>query len=201
MNRIFTILALCVALMSSLTSNAQEYSAKERQSFAKEAEKEAKQAAKKLSKEKWQFNGVGTLEKAYERYLLQTADYGGVGEARSYEINNAPNLRNGEKSLMNMAQSVYAQENEAYLKLEQSSHSGEVDITLEDNVVKALAQFNGDVKRSFIIYKKNSNGTYDMRGFFIIDGDNTKAKLRKLAKDLSDEIELGDKIKKAVGSE
>nr|MDE6247694.1 hypothetical protein [Muribaculaceae bacterium] len=125
----------------------------------------------------------------------------GVGEARTYEINGAKNLRNGEKSLINMAQATYAQENEAYLKLEQASHSGEVDVTIEDNVVKALAEFNGDVKRSFIIYKKNTNGTYDMRGYFIIDGNNTRAKLRRLAKDLSDEVELSGKIKKAAGGE
>ncbi len=166
--------------------------------FTKAAEKEAKQATKKLEKEKWEYNGVGTLAKAYERYLLNTEDFGGTCEARSYEINNAPNLRNGEKSLLNMAQSSYAQENEAYLKLEQTAHSGQVDVTLEDNVVKALAQFSGDIKRSFIVYKKNHNGTYNMRGYFIIDSNNTKAKIRKMARELEDEAELSKKIKSAV---
>lgn len=179
----------------------QVYSEKQRNAFAKEAEKEAKKAAKELRKEKWLFNGVGTLEKAYERYLLATKNYGGVGEGQSYTVDNAPNMTNGEKSLMNMAQSAYAQENEAYLKLEQANHSGEVAVTIEDNVVKALAQFNGDVKRSFIVYKKNGNGRYDMRGFFIIDGDQTRAKLRKLAKDLSDETDLAKKIKESAGAD
>ena len=116
-------------------------------------------------------------------------------------VDNAPNMPNGEKSLMNLAQSGYAQENEAYLKLEQANHSGEVAVTLEDNVVKALAAFSGDVKRSFIVYKKTSNGRYDMRGYFIIDGDQTRSKLRKLAKDMSDETELAKKIKEAAGGD
>lgn len=206
MKRVFKILAIAVLgtlpLTAPLTAVAQNnYSQKELKAFAKDAESEAKKAAKKLEKEKWIYNGVGTLPKAYERFLLSTSDFGGVGEARTYEINGASNLRNGEKSLINMAQATYAQENEAYLKLEQASHSGEVDVTIEDNVVKALAEFNGDVKRSFIIYKKNTNGTYDMRGYFIIDGNNTRAKLRRLAKDLSDEVELSSKIKKAAGGE
>lgn len=198
MKKIFSIFALLSIIGISSCVFAQEYSKKELSAFSKAAEKEAKQAAKKLEKEKWSYNGVGTLAKAYERYLLSSQDFGGVGEARSYEINNAPNLRNGEKSLLNLAQSTYAQENEAYLKLEQAAHSGEYDVTLEDNVVKALSQFNGDVKRSFIIYKKNHNGTYDMRGYFIIDGDNTKAKLRKMAQGINDEVDLSNKIKKSA---
>lgn len=201
MKRIIKIFTLIVFFSFAIPSLAQQYSKKELSALSKAAEKEAKQATKKLEKEKWMYNGVGTLVKAYERYLLSTQNFGGVGEGRSYEINNAPNLRNGEKSLLNMAQATYAQENEAFLKLEQASHSGEVDVTIEDNVVKALAQFNGDVKRSFIIYKRNHNGTYDMRGYYIIDGDQTKSKLRKLAKDLTDEIDLSNKIKKAAGSE
>ncbi len=166
--------------------------------MTKSAEKESKDVVKALEKEKWVFNGVGTLQGAYTRYLLQSTEYGGTYTLASYEINNAPNLRNGEKSLMNMAQSSYAQENEAYLISEQKAHSGEVDITLEDNVVKALAQFNGDVKRSFVIHRKNGNGTYDMRGYFLIDSDNTRSKLRKLAQSLSEEQSMGDDIVKRV---
>ena len=188
-----------VGMALSLPISAQEnYSEKQRKEFAKTAEKEAKSVVKVLEKEKWVFNGVGTLQGAYTRYLLQSSEYGGVYTLSSYEINNAPNLRNGEKSLMNMAQSSYAQENEAYLISEQKAHSGEVDITLEDNVIKALAQFNGDVKRSFIIHRKNGNGTYDMRGYFLVDSDNTRSKLRKLAQSLAEEHSMGDDIVKRV---
>lgn len=177
---------------------AQQYSPKQMEKFSKSAENESKKIVKNLEKEKWIFNGVGTLEGAYARYLMQGKDFGGTADLATYEINNAPNLRNGEKSLMNQAQSSYAQENEAYLISEQKAHSGEVDITLEDNVIKALAQFNGDVKRSFVIHRKNQDGTYDMRGYFIIDSNATKAKLQKLAKNLSDEHSMGDEIKKRV---
>lgn len=183
----------------SLPSFAQgNFSEKQHKEFAKSAEKESKNVVKSLQKEKWVFNGVGTLQGAYSRYLLQSKEYGGNFELASYEINNAPNLRNGEKSLMNQAQSSYAQENEAYLISEQKAHSGEVDITLEDNVVKALAQFNGDVKRSFVIHRKNADGTYDMRGYFVIDSDQTRSKLRKLAQNLSEEHSMGDEIVKRV---
>ena len=190
---------LIIGLALSLPINAQEnYSENQRKEFAKNAEKESKAVVKKLVKEKWIFNGVGTLQGAYTRYLLQSKDYGGEYTLLSYEINNAPNLRNGEKGLMNMAQSAYAQENEAYLISEQKAHSGEVDITLEDNVIKALAQFNGDVKRSFIIHRKNSNGTYDMRGYYLVDSDNTRSKLRKLAQSLAEEHSMGDDIVKRL---
>ncbi len=193
-------LSLCLCWLSlSLPLNAQHnFSEKQLKELTKSAEKESKDVVKALEKEKWVFNGVGTLQGAYTRYLLQSTEYGGTYTLASYEINNAPNLRNGEKSLMNMAQSSYAQENEAYLISEQKAHSGEVDITLEDNVVKALAQFNGDVKRSFVIHRKNGNGTYDMRGYFLIDSDNTRSKLRKLAQSLSEEQSMGDDIVKRV---
>ncbi len=197
-NRIFVmVVAFIVAANLFAQSN---YSQKELNALAKEAEKECESAVKKLEKEKWTFSGVGTLKGAYKRYLLQSKDFGGNAELRSYDINNAPNLRNGEKSLNNQAQSEYAQENEAYLIAEQKAHSGETDITLEDNVIKMLAQFNGDVKRSFIIYKKNNNGTYDMRGYYVIDCDNTRNKLRKLADELLQEHVIGDEIvKRAMG--
>lgn len=199
LNRIFLFLA--AFLMAATVSAQSEYSQKQLNELTKQAEKESSKAVKELEKEKWIFSGVGTLKGVYKRYLLQSKDFGGSAELRSYDVNNAPNMRNGEKSLTNQAQSEYAQENEAYLIAEQKSHSGETDITLEDNVIKMLAQFNGDVKRSFVIYKKNQNGTYDMRGYYVIDGDNTKAKLRKLADELSQEHAIGDEIvKRALGN-
>lgn len=193
-------MVLLAVFCVSLPAVAQQpnYSEKEKKQFAKQAEKEAKDAVKKLEKQKWTYSGAGSLQKAYERYLLASSDFGGVGTIEVYEINNAPNLRNGEKSLMNQAQAMYAQENEAFLKGEQTSHSGNTDITLDDNVVKMLAQFSGDVHRQFTVYKKNSDGTYDMRGFFVIDGQQTRAKLRRLAKDLDNELELSKKIKDNV---
>lgn len=201
MKRILTFITMCIVFLSSSVSAQTEYTKKEKEMYAKEAEKEAKAAVKKLEKEKWTFNGIGTFQGAYLRYLLQTEPFGGVGTPKSHELNNVPNLAAAEKSLLNLAQSSYAQENEAYLQAEQNAHTGEHHTVLDDNTVKSLGQFNGDVKQSFMIYKKTRDGRYDVRGYFIIDSDKTRAKLRKLAEELASEVEMSEKIKKKVTGE
>lgn len=164
----------------------------------KDAEKEAKKEAKKLSKEKWEYTGVGTLEKALTIYWVSVKEYGGKFEGSSKVINNVSSLRKGEKMLLTDAQTEYAQTNAAYLIGELESATGEKDILVDANVVKYAEQFNGDVRKQFILFKKNHDGTYDMKGYFLIDSEGTQAKLRKLVDTLKQEGDIAEEIKKRV---
>lgn len=176
---------LCMALVcGSLPAYSQALFSK------KDAEKDAKKEVKKLTKEKWEYSGVGTFEKALVAYWLSTENYGGKYEGQKVMINNVSSLRKGEMMLLSDAQAAYAQTVQSKLMGSTETAAGEEDILVNATVIKFLADIKGDVKKQIVLYRKNPNGTYDMQGYFLIDTNATEAKLRKLQQDgeISEEI-------------
>lgn len=193
MKNLFILLVAFFAI-NSFVINAQDSYSKAQENYRKEAQKEAKKTAKELKKNKWTYSGAMTLEGSLTDYYLKCENFGGKYEGRFYTINNASNLRNGELQLLTTAQNEYAQENEAVLMGKVSDHSGLEETTIRNSVVKMSAMLKGDVKKAFILYKRNANDTYDMGGYFLIDINSAEKKIEQLAK----EIEMSDMIENSA---
>lgn len=177
---------------------------KEQKRYTKEAEKLAKKRAKELKKEKWVFNGANTLENALVNYYLETEpSCGGDKEARSYDINNAKSIPLGEKRLLTNAQTEYIQEIKTAINGSIADHNAQtndeqLEAYVSDVEARIAGELKGDVKRSFTIYKQNKNGSFLVRGFFIIDANSSARKLDRYADQLQKDEEIANAIRKAA---
>lgn len=174
--------------------NAQDSTLKINEAYRKTAQKEAKKTAKELKKEGWTYSGAMSLEGSLTEYYMKSESFGGQCDTRFYTVNNVPSLRNGELQLLTTAQNEYAQENEAVLMGKVTDHSGTDETTLRNSIIKMSANLKGDVKKCFTLYKRNSNGSFDMCGYFLIDVISANKKINKIAKDL----EMGNLIEEAA---
>lgn len=179
---------------------------KEQKHYAKEAEKLAKKRAKELKKEKWVFNGANTLENALMNYYLETEpSCGGDKEARSYDFDNAASITGGERLLVFNAQTEYIQEIEAAFGGSIVRHTSDgndgLEVLVGDVEARIKAELKGDVKRSLTLYKKDKNGKYLLRAFFIIDVNSSARKLERYADRIQKDEEIADAIRKAARGE
>lgn len=180
---------------------------KEQKRYAKEAEKLAKKRAKELKKEKWVFNGANTLENALENYYLETEpSCGGDKESRSYDINNAKSIPLGEKRMLMNAQTEYIQEIKTAISGSIADHNAQtndeqLEAYVSDVEARIAGELKGDVKRAFTLYKQNKNGTFLVRGFFIIDSNSTARKLDRYADQFQKDEDIANAIRKAARGE
>lgn len=201
------IIALLLIAFLGIGVTAYAGGDKEQKRYAKEAEKLAKKRAKELKKEKWVFNGATSFENALEKYYLETEpSCGGEKEARSYDIDNAKSISLGEKRMLMNAQTEYIQEIKTAISGSIADHNSQTnDESLEayvaDVEARIAGELKGDVKRSFTIYKQNKNGTFLVRGFFIIDTNSSARKLDRYADQLQQDENIADAIRKAAHGE
>ena len=203
MKRIYLVLLLLTACLTAQTMYADETKdyKKEVAANKKAATKMAKKMAKELKKQKWEDAGATPLENILEKYYLQTLEEcGGTKKGQEHEISDATSVSMAEKRLLLLAQSTYAQEVETMLAAEiaTNDHSEggfDQEAYIAQVAAKSKHEFNGDVKRAFIIKKKNPNGkTWTVRGYYIIDENAGRLRSRQLAKDIEDNGKMIDQI-------
>lgn len=185
MKHFLMIIAMLVfALGTGIETAAEDrYSQKELNQFRKEAEKAAKNKVKELKKEGWKCGSALSLEGSVSKYLLSTTDFGGNYETKEITIDNAKSLSLGRTRLLSQAQQEYVQENQSVIDGELGRIAN--DGTGDDAQIsrfrqKLMGELKGDVRNSFTIYRRNLNGTYEMRGYFLIDRENTTRNLERL---------------------
>lgn len=212
MNKI-TSLLLTVAFIVPMVTNAEQignentYSAKEMKEFQKEAEKTAKNRMKQFKKEKWDFNGSGMLETKLKRHYAKLEDFGGTCEERIGDKEAAGSISIGEKMARSAVTEDYTREIREMIEGTVDTHSShkndnENDIYIDNWTSKAVQEIQGDIQKSFTIYKKNNDGTYHVRVYFLLDKRNSlaaqKRALEGLANDIKNDNELSDAIRKAA---
>ena len=203
------ILVLALALIFGMTTVAFAQSKEFKKDMAKN-EKVAKELAKKKAKEfkkgKWESSGATDLETILVTYYLETEPSCG-GEKRGIEhtVSDAKTLSMAEKRLLLDAQSAYAQEVRTMLAqtiTEQGSATGadELDTYIGSIAAKSQNEFNGDLKRSFLIYRTNPDGkTLTVRAFYVIDEANGLARIKAIAKKVEQNAKTQKVIEKAAG--
>ena len=165
----------------------------------------AKKMAKNLKKGKWETTGSSDIETTLVNYYLETEPSCG-GEKRGIEhtITDAKTLSMAEKRLLLDAQSLYAQEIRTMLAqtiTEQSSATSDDELSTYINsaVAKSQNEFNGDIKRSFMIFKRNpDNKSITVRAFYVIDEKNGLARVKALSNKVKQNVEIQKEIEKAA---
>lgn len=203
MKKIITLVLLAFIGFST-AAFAESNEAKIAKEHTKMAEKIAKQRAKELKKEKWIFNGASSLEAALCDYLLQTdKSCGGNKRGQVYDINNAASLSLGDKRLLMDAQTHYIQEVQAEFSANIAVHAGQTNDTpleayIADVEARIAGEVRGEVHNAFTIYRKNSDGTFSVRGFFIIDVNEAAIRLNHYADQIENNEKIADAIRRAA---
>lgn len=193
-------LAMVIGLGATTMAQSKDYR-KQSAEYTKVAEKMAKKKAKELKKEKWQNSSSTDLETCLKNYFLETdAACGGEKRAQEHTVTDAKTLSMAEKRLLLDAQAAYAQEVETLLTqtiTDQASATStdELDTYIANIAAKSKHEFNGDVKRSFIIYKNNPDGkSLTVRAYYVIDENEGRLRAKRIA----DRVEKNSELSKVI---
>ncbi|MCI5626149.1 MAG: hypothetical protein MR333_00785 [Porphyromonadaceae bacterium] len=179
-----------VAISAKDTKEQKEYK-KEQQKYREDAEKIAKNQAKQIKKEKWEYSGAVPLELALTNlYLESEPTMGGTKKNITHEVDNAKTISDGERRLLLMAQSNYAQEVRSMLGSDIAdqinSNSREYNENYVQNIAaKVMHEFNGDITRVILLKKKNRDGkTWTMRAYYLVDKEAGANRSKRIADDV-----------------
>ena len=196
-----------LTIIFGATGNARDnYSEKERKEFAKDAEKEAKRRAKELKKQKFQQAGAMSLETLLKQTLVKTKDFGGKCVIKEINVTNAKTLSLAEKRLLTNAQAEYAKEVVAIIKGKTTTNDNQsdeegVEFMNEASETVFKKELKGDVKLAFYVYKENNNGSFWVKGYCLIDEDDTRRTLQRVADKVKDNLKLSEAISKALNDD
>ncbi|MGM9851724.1 MAG: hypothetical protein ACI306_06240, partial [Muribaculaceae bacterium] len=122
---------------------------------------------------------------------------------RETNVYNAKSPSLAEIRVMENIQAEYAREMSAFLKGKVTTN----DIMSDEEGVEYLNQavetrmnkeFKGDVKLAFYVYKENNDGTFWVKGYCLIDEDDTRRTLQRVADKVKDNLKLSEAISKAL---
>lgn len=202
------ILMIALALVIGLGVNVDAQSKqvqKQNAEYAKQAEKMAKKKAKELKKEKWQNAASTDLETCLVNYYLATEpSCGGDKRAQEHTVSDAKTVSMAEKRLLLDAQATYAQEVETLLTQTitgqtSATSSDELETYIANVAAKSKHEFNGDVKRAFMIYRTNPDGkTLTARAYYVIDENEGRLRAKRIADQVEKNAELSKVIENAA---
>ncbi len=188
MKKIFVAVMLCAFAMTSVAGYAQS---------AKQLKAERKAVAarvKEFAAEGWkslQTAGLATLISEHNAKMKSNPDlieFPGTAEGvRSTNI--------GKTKARNSAINDYAEYCSGMLRARITSDLRDVDGEQADNLVagyeRILTQkLEKDLRPSFYIYRETGNGTYDVRGFFLVDEAVVDKKSKEALKEAANEAKL-----------
>lgn len=188
MKKILTLILSFVIGFSTMTyAQSKEY-IKEQEKKEKAARSLAKKMAKTLKKDKWETPEVLDLETILTKYYLETEpSCGGTKKNDVRTITDAKKLNIAEKKLLLEAQTMYAQEMRTMLAQTIMAKDPLIDendaaVIVSEITAKSEKEFNGDLTRAFILYKKNPDGqTMTVQAYYIIDQEKGMSRLDRLA--------------------
>lgn len=168
----------------------------------KQAEKDAKKSAKKYEKEGWRLNGAGTLERNIYHHLVKTVEYGGNCESLEGNSNNATSIQAGISQASYVAAREYAKAQRMAIQTRaEGLNESDREHFLDGFEARVAEEINGEMRRSYTIYRKDGN-RYEILTEFLIDEDaaerSRKRALRRTAEELDVTKEIADKISNFV---
>ena len=128
---------------------------------------------------------------------------GGTKKNITHEVDNAKTISDGERRLLLMAQSNYAQEVQNMLGTDiadQISSNAEnySENYIQNIAAKAMHEFNGDITRIILLKKKNRDGkTWTMRAYYLVDEQAGANRSKRIA----DEVRNNNGIMKDIHNE
>ena len=181
MKNLVTVLLLCILFITNV--NAQP------QNSDKELWKIAKKQAKSFKKEGWNADGSMPLENLLYNH------YKKVSENNSQELignvignTSVKTLNQGQQWATTMVCISYAKQARQHIKGRLASGVGAggdgnptEDFFYEAYESKVEKEIQGEIKRSFSLYREKKNGNIDYKVFYIINEDDAhKARIRAM---------------------
>ncbi|MDE5659397.1 MAG: hypothetical protein K2I28_00740 [Muribaculaceae bacterium] len=202
MKKFVSAVAMVAIAFISFVSVAQvEYS----KDCRKEAQKYAKTQAKEVKKQKWDYAGTVPLAAAFEKYNLKSGDCG-LYEAKTITTNNIKYVTQGENSCFKAVCREVAMEcnNEVRgIAAGEDTLEGDAGDRMEvDKMAQKYAgQLNGVVSKVITLTRKEANGLYTVRCFYLVDKEKKQKLVSAMAKDMERLSDRASKIVKEVFEE
>ena len=107
---------------------------------------------------------------------------------------------------MTNAQAEYEKEVEAIIKGKTTTNDNQsdeegVEFMNEASETVFKKELKGDVKLAFYVYKENNNGSFWVKGYCLIDEDDTRRTLQRVADKVKDNLKLSEAISKALNDD
>lgn len=197
MKRFLIICTALIIVAGSTNVFAQKQYSKDCINKAKDS---AKKRAKELTKSKWGFDGTMTLEATLEEYNLKTGpcgDYRAHNEkAIGKSVSNATNTARNNTT-RTLAREMY----------EDVKGIVTTEVINDENFdeTKMASKYKGQLAacliEDYIIYKKNSEGKYDIVAYYLIDKERFAALAKKVSSDYEDAAKQGKAIRDSINEE
>lgn len=165
----------------------------------KQAEKAGKTEAKRLEKEGWKNSSATPLRLAIKNHLLKTEDFGGAATSYDATAVAVKSLILGGRMARSDIRTQYADMNKSVIKARINDQSQAISIEQADNFVAAyesmvMKEFDGELQKSFSLYRERKDGLYDVRVYFLLDEDKaSKTRIRAL-KNAAAEAQIAQEI-------
>ena len=197
MRTLFLILISCLLVSTNITY-AQS---------SKATKKVIKANAKQFEKEGWSLDGTGTFGSVLE------AHYAALDSGDAMELvgnANAKQSINIAKTIArNNAINEYVEYTRSMIRARINTDITDMNSEQRENFVAGyerlvVKELDGDMKPSFYLYRRNGDGTYEMRAFFVVDEAKaaaaSKRALEAAAKELDIATSYADKVSDFVKS-
>ncbi len=182
-------------LMLALTVGVFTVSAQTKQQ-KKMIAKSAKEQAKTLAKEGWVLLESGTMESVFYNLQVKTTVNGAQEIVGTAVGMRSPNL--GKTTARNNALNEYAELAKTMVRGRLTSDLSDVAGEQMENLIAGyerlvLKEINGEVKPVCTLYRKNKDGKYDVRGYFVVDQDAASSARRRAMELAMEEAQLAQK--------
>lgn len=169
----------------------------------KKAEKSAKKQVKEQKKAGWEFNVSGDPVVIVTNHLLRTMDYGGEGRECVGNANEMKSISLGKSKAHMAAITQYVRDSRMAISGKINYVENDISGEQFDNFINAYEaklaeEIKGEIKLSYVVYRKNVNGKYDVNAYCLIDEEGARrakiralkasAEMEKIALSIADEI-------------
>lgn len=156
--------------------------------------KRAQKNAKLFAKEGWKVNGSRTLEEMLYAHYQKMNDENQELIANVEGNTSVKTLNQAQQWASSNAAASYAKQArmEVKMRIDGESGAGLQDNPSVDNFYQAYeatvaTEINGELKKSFAMYKEKNNGGIDYRAFYIVNEDAaSKARIRAMERALAE---------------
>lgn len=176
--RMLVVMLVIACAMLSATANPPMLSAKEKAKIEKEVLKEAKKTSKELKKEGWKIEQTGQMESVIARHMMKVKTEGLeelIGTAFGKK-----NLSICRKIILSNVSLEYATKLRQVIKGGMANKDNLADgAETEDKVgnyeSRIATEIAGELLESYSVYRRNSNGSFDMEIHYLISPDRARA--------------------------
>ncbi|MBO5893587.1 MAG: hypothetical protein J6Q31_04935 [Alistipes sp.] len=191
-----TLLLLIIGCMLSSTNIAYAQ-------ISKASKKVVKTNAKQFEKEGWSLDGTGTFSS------VLTAHYAKLDSGEAIELTGNANAKQSlnlaKTNARNNAINEYAEYARSMVRARINTDLIDLNNEQRENFVAGyerlvIKELNGELKPSFYMYKRNNDGTYEMRAFFIVDESAAAAANKKALEAAAEEMGIARKYADEVSN-